>query len=852
MPKVSPGQVNFSSGEVSPEFKGRVDNDRYKAGLDTLVGYVPTIQGGLTRIPGTKYVAGTKTNSKSSRLLDFEFSTEQAYILEFGDEYIRFYRNHAQITSGGSPYEITSPYLESELFDIQFIQNGNVMYLVHPNHAPRILTRSSHTNWSLSVLNLVNGPYMPVQTYDHNYNVIDYSLGNVTLTPDATSGTAVTVTPSYVTALTGATDNGSGKVRMTLSSSFPLSNTPIQSDGSIVVANVTGTVEANGTHTDYTIINNTTIDLDSVDFTNGYTAGGVIYNGQFTTDDVDRHLKLRHGSTIGWGKIVSVVSPIEVQVNVIEDFGGTTATADWNIGSYSDRTGYPTCLTFFEDRLSFAGARVTPQRLDMSRSSNYIDFSTEDGSGNVVDSSAIAVTVNANDVNVFEWLATDEKGLLAGTSGGEWVIRSNASYEAVTPTNITAKKATNYGSNNLQPVQAGKSTIYTQRTGKKLREFTYFYEVDGFKSNDLTLLSNHIGGEGFTEFTFQKEPYPIIWGARTDGQLVGVVYERDLDGVRAGWTRRIMGGFGDQAGDHAKVESVAVIPSPDGSSYELWMVVQRYIDGSIVRYVEYIAPYFDDLTDQEDAYFLDCGLSYDDPITISAITKASPGVVTTDETHSIANGSKVLFRKIKGMTELNNQSAYVANATATTFELVDSEGNNISTSSYGAYISSGEVRKFVSSLSGLDHLEGETVSLFVDGATQPDVVVDSGTISLSDPGCTIHVGYNYNSDIKLLRTEAGSNQGFALGKKRRINQLGLLLHRTLGLKYGDSFDNLDELPFRDTNDPLSRAVPLFTGLKSFRPEMDIDYENQLCIRQDKPLPSTILAIVMQLDTMDRG
>ena len=86
-----------------------------------------------------KFIAEVKDSAKKVRLIPFEFSTTQTYILEFGDQYMRVYKDKGQVLSGGSPFEISTPYLEAELFDIKFAQSADVLYLCHPNHDVRKL-----------------------------------------------------------------------------------------------------------------------------------------------------------------------------------------------------------------------------------------------------------------------------------------------------------------------------------------------------------------------------------------------------------------------------------------------------------------------------------------------------------------------------------------------------------------------------------------------------------------------------------------------------------------------------------------------------------------------------------------
>lgn len=846
MPKVSPLQGNFNGGEFSPLVYGRVDTERYKTGLGTCLNYIPCIQGGLTRRPGTQFVAEVRASDYTTRLVPFEFSTTQAYILEFSSGWIRFYKDNAQITldaqnitgvtaaspavvtysgsdtyangdevfitgiagdmgtrlnnrnfrvasvnaaantfaltdlagnnvstvgltytSGGTVaeiYEIASPYTYEEVFDLSFVQSADTLYICHPNYAPRSLTRTAHTSWTLSTPTILDGPYLSTNST------------TTTLTPSAATGTGITLTASAVT--------------------------------------------------------------------------GINNNTGFQTTDVGRKIRMKQGSTWGWAIITGRTSTTVVTISIIETLGTTDPKTEWRLGAWSETTGYPSCVVFHEDRLFFAGIRDYPLRLDGSNSGDYLNFAPSDLDSTISASNAVSFSLNADGVNAIKWLTSDEKGLLAGTVAGEWCVRPSSQNEALSPTNITAKRATSFGSAGIQAVQVGKTSIFVQRASRKVRELTYFYEVDGFQAPDLTVISEHITGTGLVQMAYQREPQSILWAVREDGVLVGMTYERDLDGLKVAWHRHIIGGYSDAANSDAVVESCAVIPSADGTRDELWLIVRRRINGRSVRYVEYVTKLFEDTDDQQDAFFVDCGLTYDNPLTITGATNANP-VVITSTAHGLSNGDTVRITDIVGMTELNGNSYKVANVAANTFELTNSNGTNINGTSYGTYVSGGEVRKKVSSVTGLWHLEGQTVQVCGDGATQPDVTISNGTATLTTAAAVVHLGFGYNSDGQLLRLEAGSADGTSLGKKRRTHQVGFLVHRSLGLKIGTSFDDLTELTFRTASDALGQAPALYSGIVDETLEADYDFENQVCWRAHKPLPSTILAVMPRMVTYDK-
>lgn len=780
MPKVSPMQTSFGAGEFSPLLKGQVDLDRYRQALEICLNYIPSLQGGLVRRSGTEFISSVKTGTAGAvRLIPFEFSTTQAYILEFGHQYIRFYRNYGQILSGMSAYEISTPYDIADLFDIRLTQSADVVYLVHPDYAPRTLSRTGHTSWTLAEMDFLDGPYLPVNTTA------------TSLTPSAATGTGITLTASS----TAGINDGAG----------------------------------------------------------------------FASTDVGRLIRMREGSTWGYVKITGFTSTTVVTVDVKATLTNTSAKTFFRMGVWSATSGYPAVVTFHEDRLFFAGATNNPLRLDGSVISDYTNFAPSDAAGTVLATNALSFTFNANDVNVVRWIVSDEKGLLAGTVGGEWLVRPSSQGEALSPTNITAKRSTKYGSANVEVKQLGKSVLFVQKAGRKIRDLAYYFDADGFRATDLTLLSEHITKSGILEMAAQNEPQPILWCVRFDGLVAALTYERDSDSFKVGWHRHQIGGTSDESGTHAWVESAAVIPSPDGTRQDLWLSVQRYVDGAVERYIEVMKPIFDDTMEQKEAFFVDSGLTYDDPINISGITRANPAVVTANS-HGFNNGDKVLLSDILGLLDtvdeesdledqtsiLNDMSVLVANKTTNTFEITDLDGSPIDTSGFeSAYAGEGYARKYIQVISGLDHLEGETVEVLGDGAVQPSRVVSGGEITLAVRATTVQVGYGYRSRAKMLRLNVGAADGTAIGKTQRTHRFGVMVHRSLGLKVGTSFNDMLRLTFRTAADYMGRAVPLFTGIISDTLEADYDTENQLCFEQDQPLPSMILAIMPQIHTQDR-
>ena len=674
MARVAVQLTNFTGGELSPRLDGRNDLAKYPTGCKTLQNMVIYPHGSAARRSGTQYVAEVKDSSKETRLIPFEFSTTQTYILEFGDQYIRFYKDDGQILSGGSAYEITSPYLEAELFDIKYAQSADVMYICHPNHPVKKLSRTGHTSWTLTSVDFQYGPFM-----DHN-----------------TSTTTITT-----------------------------SHTALGSTATLTLSSTTG-------------VNND--------------------QGWLSTD-VGRLVHMKDGHLI----ITGYTSSTEVTATVEDAISSGSATTDFALGSFSDTTGYPSCVTFFEQRLVFAATLSQPQTLFFSKSGDYENMN-DNYHGTVADDDAIIYTIASNQVNAIRFM-TATRTLIVGTAGGEFAVSGGGTDVAITPTNILIKKQSNNGAANVDALAVGNVTLFLQRAKRKLRELAYNFDVDGYVAPDLTILAEHISDSGFKQLSYQQEPNQIIWCVRNDGQLVGLTYQREQQVVA--WHRHIFGGlFGS---GNAVCESVATIPTDD-SEYQTWVIIKRTINGSTKRYVEYLHDYNFDETDDTSFNFLDSQLEYDG----SAVT----------------------------------------------------------------------------TITGLSHLEGETVSVLADGATHPDKTVSSGEITLDRSSSKVKVGLPFTSLLQTMRIDAGAQNGTSQSKTKRIYEITLRLYETLGVEVGPDLNNMERIPFRSSADLMDSSVSVFTGDKEIEFRGNYETDGFIFVRQNQPLPLTILSLYPKLQTND--
>ena len=836
MAAASISQQSFNAGELSPLVFARADVAKYKNGMARSKNGYGLVQGGWTRRSGTHYAAPTKANGVA-RLARFEFSTTQAYQIEFGNLYARFYMNNG-------------PILESAV-TISGATAAN----------PVVITATSHgfsNGDDVEIAGVVgmtqlNGRRFTVANKTtHTFELYDTdtvtSVNGLAYTAYASAGTAArvyTVTTTYAAA-------DVPYLKLTQSADTIYITHP-----SYPPRKLTRTAHASWTITTITFLDGPYLPTNTTTTTitpSGTTGAGITLTASaavFTpVSDVGRLVRIKHSTTWGYAVITAVASTTSATATVSSAFGATTGSADWRLGVWSIGTGYPGAVCFYEDRLAFGGSTSYPQRIDLSKSSDYENMAPTDAAGVVAADAAIAITLNASDVNVIRWLQDDEKGLLVGTVGGEWIVRPATTSEAMSSTNIAAKRSTTYGSANAAPLRAGKATLYLQRAGRKLRELAYVYQDDGFRAPDMTVLSEHITYGGVKQIDYQQETQSIVWATRNDGILLSFIYERDQEVL--GWHWHELGGFSDSAQEQpAEVEWVSCNPAPDGTRDEAWVIVKRYINGATRRYVEYIGTAWERGDAQSDAFYVGSCLTLNNTVAQTLTPGAGATVADTANVVFTAGGSVFVAGDVNRYIHYDYTDANGDTQRASAIITEYTSGTAVKATILNAWpsltlIASAGWRMSVTTVSGLWHLEGQSVSIFADGATLPATTVANGAVTLAYAASKVAVGLGFNSDGQLMRPEPGAPDGSSQGKLRRISGVNFRLHDTGSIKIGRDFDNLTRQTFRTSSDPAGVAPPLFSGDKFWEWEGDYDRDGYVCWRIDQPEPCTVLAAMPRI------
>jgi hypothetical protein len=599
MARASSNQHAFNAGELSKLLFGRQDIDKYARGLAVCFNAIPMAQGGWTRRPGMRYLHQARHHDKECRLFPFQYSVEQTYILEFGHNYIRFFTNHGILTEAAQSITSISKASTGKLTKNSHGYSDTNRLLLSPVAGMKQLH-----NREVVVTNKTSNDF---DLYDSSGTAI-----NTTNYDTFTSGSMAKI----VEVTTTFTEAELPDIRVLQSADTLYIFHPDHKPQKLVRNSATSWTLSALTFVDgpYDSPNTTTTTMTPSAATGTVTLTASAVTGVneglgFQSGDVGRLMRLKEGSVWGYVEILTVGSTVSVTANVLSTLTNTNAKTTWRMGVWSDTTGWPTCGTFYDDRLFLAGAEAFPQRLDGSKTGSYMDFTPSLlADGTVAADNAVGFTLNSDDVNAIRWMASNEKGLLVGTSRGEWQVKPSALNEAITPTNISAKPSTRHGSADVAPVNASRAVLFVQRAQRKIRELAYVFESDGFKAPDRTLLAEHVTRGGITELAYQEQPQGILWGLRADGIVTGMTYERDQDVVA--WHRHELGGWSNAGHTAAPiVESIAAVPAPDGTRDELYVVVQRYINGGTKRYIEYSSKMWEQDDTQADAFYVDGGIT---------------------------------------------------------------------------------------------------------------------------------------------------------------------------------------------------------------------------------------------------
>lgn len=359
------------------------------------------------------------------------------------------------------------------------------------------------------------------------------------------------------------------------------------------------------------------------------------------------------------------------------DLGGTAATKDWSEAAWSDYRGWPSVVTFHDGRLWFANTTYQPQGAWGSVPYAYEAF--DEGQE---DDDSINIELNADTVVAIRWLSSSPKGLQAGTTGGVFNINGGSQGQPITPSNVAAPRENLFATADIQGRRMFNYVYYVQNDLKRLLESGYFFDIDSTDAVDTTILADHIlnvqpsvdniflrgssASGGAYELDTQQSPNNRVWIVRNDGQIV--VLTRNVRQEINGWFHVTAGKTisCDNKSGTGQFESISIIPQ-EGGSDQIWVVVNRLINGSTKRFIEFFTE--EDFKYDWDPVRLDCSLTLDNPITITNIVFLDQNILIYAAAHGLNNGDQIKLDNIVGTHQLNGNIYLVKDASTNTFKL---------------------------------------------------------------------------------------------------------------------------------------------------------------------------------------
>ena len=900
MPSIK--QRSFAGGIIGPELEGRDDQTKYQTGLKEALNVLVQRYGGVTNRAGSRFLAKARDgDTHPVRLFKFVFNDDQTYVLEFGERYMRVYRDAGTVVPSATAwsnattyltgdmasrlgvtyyciadhlnqqppnvaywapmtagfYEIPTPYAAADLRAIQYVQSGDVVTLVHPGYAPRELRRTGHTAWTLPLKG-----FLPAVNRPANCAGVVGAAGGNSYRYQITAFNKTTLEESYpgretAKVITGATKANPCQITVVAH--------PYSTGDEVYVSGIVGMVELNSRTC---VITKTGADTFTLDGVNSTTYAAYVSAGAASRIYV--RLDSAAAPTASAPIVISAVNPgadfglwiYRYKNGVFEFIGEANGNAsastisffDTNIAGQANFTppierdhfaaagAYPSTVTYVQQRLALANSGDDPERVWMSQVGNFSNYAK---SSPTQSDDAIEFRLAGRQVNAVRHLIEVGGRMVVLTASAEWTI-AGGSDGVIRPGEVNPKQQGYDGAAALAPVIIGNTALYVQARGSFIRDLRYDYESDGYQGRDLTIYCPNLFDEfEIVAMDYQKIPHSVNWCVRSDGAILGCTYVRDHDVW--GWHRHLTAGGSDTYEDVCTV--------PEGREDAVYVVVRRYVNGAWTRYIERFASrQFTDIA--VDAYFVDSGLTYDGRNT-GVKTMALTGGTLWDDTETLTCtasaatfaasnvGDEVILyvQEVDPDTEETETARYACVITAyTSPTVVMARADRTLPVSIRA-TATAAWGLAVDTVTGLAHLEGRTVTALCDGSVNPEAVVTGGAITLASPAVIAHVGLPYTSRIETLDAENLQGETWT-DKKRKIHAVGVKVKDSrglwLGFGAGQLFEHEDEHA-EDYDDP----IPPFSGLIEENVDTTWEKTGRVVIEQRDPLPMTILAIIPQ-------
>lgn len=901
---------SFLAGQIGGNALGRTDLQIYPHSCEELKNVLPLPNGGVYRRPGTMYVRGNVNSltanypiSTGPVLLGWETTNDERFFVTSLDETspgtntaalyeLTSYRSH---TSGtlrvfGGQYTVGVGGV-SIYADTQTAQSADVTYTANQYHPPAKIRKVSAlpdeqeftasavsnelsvtghgytTNQPVTVRNTGGG--LPAGLSANTYYYVIYVDANTFKLSTTVNGAAIDLTTA-----------GTGTHYVCAASSYyamyPMFGEGLNTDGGVSAANMRDSMP-------YLEVNDTSyacaLSGTTLTFYVSDTSSTVAH---ILPDDLaGSYLKLKPLSDYGCVKLVApsggtvggLYSAYTVQIIVAT--GSTDKTSNFWWGAWSDHFGWPRAVVFHQDRLCYGGTKTRPDSIWCSAVGNYSKFSKDSvldprdpGTGN--EEEAFTIELLDPTVSKIQWLYSGSSGtLFAGTATNEYTIPLGTNgFSGVDRGAVRLESS--YGSAYIQAQKAGNELIFVSGDGSILRALKFNNDEQSYTAENLQILFTD-----YPEFaygyikSFRKIKWDhsrsTLWCLDMSNNLATLTRDRDSN-VNA-WAIQELGGGGtvydfavvkDYQTNQNRVGFLVARPDVgkenDGSEWITLEVLHHNEAMPSTAYESATANFYSPFP-----MYVDCGKQFTSGgaqvYIADFMGKTFTANATTNEmtcnSHGFADNDPVVLQA--GTTLPSGLSAgvtyYIYYVGANTFKLresVDGVAIDITTAGTGTL----KIMHTDHAVEGQFHREG--YGLFAMPLTgigaSGYINIDSSFVAQGNN--TVIYGFHYDSIIRPVRLEAGSQIGTAQGAIKRIHSTTLRFYKTMGCEVGRDADNLEQIVFRESSTPLNKSSELYTGDKEIKLDSDYDCDAYLYIRQSDPLPFCVLSVISEGMTYD--